>query len=55
MAEAVKLEILQAQMEELRGRLETLKIGEGPRGQTLVAGSREKDFHTRIFYSITRY
>jgi hypothetical protein len=45
MAEAVELEILQAQMEELRGRLETLKIEEGPRGQSkdvsLVASIKE--------------
>jgi hypothetical protein len=45
MAEAVEMEILQAQMEELRERLETLGTGESPRGQSkdisLVAGINE--------------
>jgi hypothetical protein len=45
MAKAVELEIHQAQMEELRDRLETLSIGEGPKGRSkdvsLVAGIKE--------------
>jgi hypothetical protein len=39
------MEVLQAQMEELRDQLDTLRIGEGPRGQnedvSLVAGIKE--------------
>jgi hypothetical protein len=44
MVEAMKLESLQAQMEELRGQSKDV---------SLVAGSRLKDFHTRIFDSVT--
>jgi hypothetical protein len=45
MAHAVEMEVLQAQMEELRDQLETLRIGEGHRGQSkdvsLMAGIKE--------------
>jgi hypothetical protein len=45
MAEAVEMEILQAQMEELRDRLNALQIGEDHRGPSkdvsLVAGIKE--------------
>jgi hypothetical protein len=45
MVEAVEMEVLQAQMEELRERLETLGIGGSPRSQSkdvsLIAGIKE--------------
>lgn len=45
MTEAVEIEILQAQMEELRDQLDALRIGKVPRGQSkdvsLVAGIKE--------------
>jgi hypothetical protein len=45
MAQSVKMEVLQAQMKELRPQLDTLRIGEGNRGQSkdvsLVAGIKE--------------
>jgi hypothetical protein len=45
MAQSVEMEVLQAQMEELRNQLDTLRIGEGHRGESkevsLVAGIKE--------------